>query len=69
MPRMGRGSGRQKLDSKSQLAEDDRIDGDLAFLATEPSDDLWIRAWPRGLAEDIRVNEKFHGGSQVVSRF
>ena len=60
---------RQKLDPESQLAENDRVDSDLAFMATESVDDLWIRPWPRGLAEDIRIDEELHGGSQVVGRF
>ena len=60
---------RQKLDPESQLTEDDRVDGDLAFMATEPIDDLCIRPRPRGLTEDIRIDEEFHGGSQVVGRF
>ena len=60
---------RQKLDPESQLTENDRVDGDLAFMATEPIDDLCIRPRPRGLTEDIRIDEEFHGSLQVVGRF
>lgn len=60
---------RQKIDPESQLTEDDRVDGNLAFMTTEPRDDLRIRPRPRGLTENIRIDEEFHGGSQVVGRF
>jgi len=60
---------RQKLDPESQLTENDRIDGDLAFMTTEPVDDLGIGPRPRGLAEGICINEELRRGSQVVGRF
>ena len=59
-------AGRQKIDPEPQLTEDDRIDGDLAFMAAKPADDLFIGPWPRGLAEDVRINKELHGGSQFV---
>lgn len=60
---------RQKLDPESQLTENNGVDSDLTFMATEPADDLCIRPRPRRLAEDIRIDEELHGSLQVVGRF
>jgi len=59
---------RQQIDPESQLAENDRVDSDFSFMPTEPREDLRIRPRPRGLAEDIRIDEELHGGSHVVGR-
>jgi len=57
---------RQQVDPESQLTENDGVDCNCSFIPTKPIDDRFIGLWLCGLAEDICINEVFHGNSQVV---
>src|SRR5436309_5193052 len=53
-------SARQQEGTELDLTEDDRIDGDLALVASQPLDDAGMRSGLGGLAQNVRVNEVGH---------
>lgn len=53
----------QQQDAEANLAKDDRIDGDLAFVALQPLEAALIRRGLGRLAEHVGVNEKLHNVS------
>src|SRR5215211_4086451 len=54
---------RQETNAEPDLAQDDRIDDELALVASQPVDHMRVWIGPRGLAKDVRVDEKLHSSS------
>ena len=54
---------RQKQDSETKLAENDRIDGDFSFVSSQPFNDFRMRCRFGRLAENIGIDEVGHSAS------
>jgi len=52
----------EQENAEAQLAEDDRVDRDIALVASEPTDHLRIGRRPGPLAEDAGVDQIFSPG-------
>ena len=53
----------QKQDSESNLANDDRIHGDLALVPPKPFHDFRIWSWLCGFAQNVSVDEEGQSSS------
>ena len=54
---------REQQDAEPDLAEDDRIDDESCLVPPEPVHDGRPRAWPRGLAQHVGVDQVPHSES------
>ena len=54
-------SGREQQDTVFQFPQDNWVDGDLRFLSPQPLDNPIFGRWFGHLAQDVGVNEEFHG--------
>lgn len=53
---------RKDENAESQLPQNHGVDGDVAFIGSQPGDDARIRRRLGGLAQDVRVDKVCHAG-------